>query len=289
MQAQRWLGENCNRQFVENYFHKLPFSSAGSAAGCCELGHWENLASMLAQDGADLLVCRANERYSGDAPRTADEARRLNDEGYTILLRHAERHEPRLARLAADFRADFAGPVNVHVYATPAGQYGFGWHYDAEDVFIVQTTGRKEYSLRKNTVHPWPLEETLPEDMRYGREIMPLMRCLLAAGDWLYIPAGYWHMGAAEETAISLAIGVMSPSAMTAYDLARRQFLDSLLWRQRFPTAGAAAPWSEAELRARYREILEQLADDFRRTITSELFLSRLLEELRAGGTEESK
>src|SRR5205085_7566357 len=128
--------------------------------------------------------------------------------------RHAELHDEQLAELASSFAKDFAAAVNIHVYCTPAGEYGFGWHYDAEEVFLIQTLGRKEYSLRKNTVHPWPLEETLPSDMRYEREIMPLMRCELAASDWLYIPSGYWHMGKSLETSITLAIGIQPHSAI---------------------------------------------------------------------------
>ena len=45
---------------------------------------------------------------------------------------------------------------------------------------LCSASGRKTYSLRKNTVNPWPLEETLPADMKYEREIMPLMQCRLA-------------------------------------------------------------------------------------------------------------
>ena len=117
--------------------------------------------------------------YRGPLPKDAAGARALGDEGYTIFIRHAERHHPGLAELAREFEATFLGPVNIHVFATPAGAPGFSWHYDAEDVFIIQTAGEKEYSLRKNTVNPWPLEETLPEDMQYEREQMPLMRVLM--------------------------------------------------------------------------------------------------------------
>ena len=59
-------------------------------------------------------------------------------------------------------------------------------------------------------------EETLPADMKYEREQMPLLKCPLAAGDWLYIPAGYWHMGHSEEASLTLSIGVMSPTAPSA-------------------------------------------------------------------------
>src|SRR5947209_3055839 len=136
----------------------------------------------------------------------------------------------------------FLAPIDVHVYCTPAGQPGFGWHYDAEDVFVLQTAGRKEWSLRKNTVNPWPLAEALPADMRHEREIMPVLRCTLAAGDWLYIPAGYWHRTRAGEESVSLSVGVLSASALDVYDFLRRQLLSSLRWRQRLPPAGGASP-----------------------------------------------
>src|SRR5437868_4150246 len=157
---------------------------------------------------------------------------------------------------------DFSAPVNIHMYCTPGGQFGFGWHYDAEDVFIIQTSGRKQYSLRKNTVNPWPIEETLPADMRYEREMMPLMRCELAAGDWLYIPSGYWHMAESREMAISLAIGVQPRTAVDVFDLLRPQILDSIFWRQRLPVAGAAAAMGEDEMREQFAAIFQQLGQE---------------------------
>src|SRR5687767_7310749 len=159
LNLQEILGDFPIQRFVAEYFHRLPYSASGLAASFCELGTWEALTAILRQADADVLVCRRNEQHAGVPPRTADDAKRLVDEGYTLLVRHAERHDPRLAEVAAAFARDFGAPVNIHMYFTPAGQYGFGWHYDAEEVFIVQTTGRKQYSLRKNTVNPWPIEE----------------------------------------------------------------------------------------------------------------------------------
>ena len=76
--------------------------------------------------------------------------------------------------------------------------------------------------------------------MRYEREIMPLVRCELAAGDWLYIPSGYWHMGQSRELALSLAIGVMPRTGIDVLDFVRPRVAGSLLWRQRLPVAGRA-------------------------------------------------
>jgi len=282
MNLQTLLGHLPLAQFVADHYHRLPYSAAGLARPLCELGTWESLTAVLANSEADVLVCRQNEQYAGPAPRSADDARRLTDEGYTLLARHAERHDARLARLAAEFAADFAAPVNIHMYCTPPGQFGFGWHYDAEEVFIVQTAGRKEYSLRKNTVNPWPIEETLPADMHYEREIMPLARCELAAGDWLYIPSGYWHRGTSRELALSLAIGVQPRTGVEVFDALRRRVLDSLLWRQRMPIAGRASSLSEGQLFDVYRDLLAALAGDLSKQLTDPQFVAQFIVEIRA-------
>jgi ribosomal protein L16 Arg81 hydroxylase len=237
---ERLLGDLPLETFLAEHLFKLPYACRGGAEALVPLGGWETLGEALAGPQADLLVVRKGRRYGGPPPVDLAQARALHEEGYTLLVRHAERCHPGLAELAAGFSRDFWAPVDVHLYCTPAGQFGFDWHYDAEDVFLVQTVGRKEYSLRKNTVNPWPLEETLPRDMAYEREIMPLVRCELAAGDWLYVPAGYWHKGESREASVTLAIGVLFPAAIDVLDFLRRRLVDSLRWRERLPVCGAA-------------------------------------------------
>jgi ribosomal protein L16 Arg81 hydroxylase len=280
MSIRRLLGDGA-AAFIERFYTKLPHSQAGAAAGLCELGSWEVLAAALQSPQCESMVVRRNQRYEGPRPQSREEAQRLVAEGYTLLVKHAERHDERLAELARGFAADFAAEVNVHLYCTPAEQYGFAWHYDAEEVFIVQTAGSKEYSLRKNTVNPWPLEETLPADMKYEREIMPLMKCMLNAGDWLYIPSGYWHMGAASETAISLAIGVMPRTGVDLFDFLRPAVLDSLLWRQRLPVLGDARILDDAELQSAMQALAEQWGEDLRRMMTRPALLQAFIERMR--------
>ncbi|MBX9681963.1 MAG: cupin domain-containing protein [Gemmataceae bacterium] len=110
--------------------------------------------------------------------------------------------------------------------------------------------------------------------MRYEREIMPLMRCTLAAGDWLYIPGGYWRRTqAAEVESISLSIGVLSPTGIDAFDFLRTKLLDSLQWRQRLPTAGEAQAATDENLRQRFREIFAALAEDAAKTLSRDEFI----------------
>jgi 50S ribosomal protein L16 3-hydroxylase len=264
-------------EFIDNYYLKQPLAVGGSGAALAGLGDWTLLEAALADPRADLLVARSGRLWDGAVTGLAH-ARQLHAEGYTLVVRHAERHDARLAEVAAGFAAEFGAPVNVHWYCTPAGQYGFGWHYDAEDVFIVQTQGEKEYSLRKNTVHPWPVVQYMPHDMGYEREIMPLFRCRLAAGDCLYIPPGFWHMGQSHTAAMSLAIGVLSRTALDVIDFLHPRLARSLLWRQRLPPLGTAAPQGRAQLRARLRELLAELGRDLQRHLASDELLDAFLD-----------
>ncbi len=279
MSIRTLLNAESQQLFVEQYYGRLPYSLAGAAKSLCGLGTWSRLGQILASDGVDVMVVRRGQRSTAE-PRSASEAQALADDGYTVLVRHAERHDADLDQLARGFAADFAAPVNIHLYATPADQFGFGWHYDAEEVFIVQTHGSKEYSLRKNTVHPWPLVETLPQDMGYQNELMPLIRCRLQAGDWLYIPCGYWHRAAADEMAISLAIGVLAPAAITLLDFLRPRLLQDLVWRQRLPVTGKASAMDRDALKSHLQQLVAHLGRDLQRVLDEPQWLDDFLDDL---------
>jgi 50S ribosomal protein L16 3-hydroxylase len=277
MVLERLLGPVPRSHFAEHHYLKRPFVRAGGCREFTDRGNRAAVERLLACPEADLVIGRANgERWAGPRPGNLGD---LLAAGYTVGVRHAERHDPGLAALAEEFHRDFLAPIDVHVYCTPAGQPGFGWHYDAEDVFILQTEGAKDWYLRQNTVNPWPLIDALPADMRYEREIMPVFHCRLAAGDWLYLPAGYWHRTEAQEESVSLSVGVRTATALDVYDALRRRLVGSLRWRQRLPTAGAASPLDPAALRQHYRELLADLGRDLAAQLGEEQFLDDFLAE----------
>jgi 50S ribosomal protein L16 3-hydroxylase len=284
LNVQAIFGEFPLSRFIEEYLHRLPLAMPCSAACVQSLASWQTLDAMLQNPdlaSIDLIVARDGQRYPGDAPQDPTALRRLEREGWTLLVRHAEKHDAAIAQLAAAFAETFRSPVDVQMYLTPQGRFGFSWHYDAEDVFIVQTSGEKDYFLRKNTVHPWPLKETLPPDMKYERELMPLSRVRLRAGDLLYIPCGYWHRAEATstgETCISLAIGIMSPAAIDILDVLRPVLIQSIVWRQRL------AVGVEANVEERFRTLLGMLAEDAARTLRDPQFLAMVVQRYRIPG-----
>jgi 50S ribosomal protein L16 3-hydroxylase len=281
MVLKQLLGSVSQAAFMQEHFLRLPFALAGGCSHLSACGDWPVVEQVLSSPEADIIVGSAEQRYEGKSPTSLEEARQLLSQGLTVGIRHAERHDASLADLARGFATDFAAPIDIHLYCTPAGKPGFGWHYDAEDVFVLQTRGKKEWWLRKNTVNPWPLVETLPKDMKYEREIMPAMRCLLAAGDWLYIPAGYWHRTECLEESISLSVGIESPSAMSVFDFLRPQLLESLRWRQRLPPMGEATPLSQEELLAELQTLLESLGTDLAKLLADKRTAERLLKSLK--------
>jgi 50S ribosomal protein L16 3-hydroxylase len=277
---ERLLGNISPSAFLEQHYLKFPLARMGGAEEFAALGSWRTVEVVLAAPDVDVMVVRQGGLVKTPAIPTYSELRAHHEDGCTLVIRNSQRHHAGLAQLADGFRQTFRAPVDIHIYCTPAGHSGFGWHYDAEDVFILQTEGSKEYSLRKNTVHPWPLVETIPADMQYEREIMPMMRCLLAAGDWLYIPVGYWHKAQAadlHQESISLAVGIMSTSAIDVFDFLRPRLLASLLWRQRLPPLALADAPNTSDLMAQYRGILAELGNDLVRTLCDEQLLSEFL------------
>ena len=91
---------------------------------------------------------------------------------------------------------------------------------------------------------------------------MPLLRCTLNAGDWLYIPAGYWHRTQAGAESVSLSVGLRMTPALDAFDALRPRLLESLRWRQRLPPAGAVSTLSEGERVRLHQELFTELGKD---------------------------
>lgn len=270
------LGDFPRAAFLERHYFRLPYSRPGGAKALASLADWGVVERILGQAGVDAFLAREGRQWEGGTPSGA-RARELFGQGYTVVVRDAQKHDPGLGDLARRFHEDFRAPVNVHLYCTPAGTSGFGWHYDVEDVFILEARGVKEYRLRKNTVHPWPTLATMSRDLKFEREVTPFWTCRLAPGDWLYIPPGWWHEARGQDESITLAVGLMSPAAVDLLEFLRKELAQSVVWRQRLPVLGAANPATPDELVAQYRTLLAELGKDLARLLGEESFVRRFL------------
>lgn len=283
------LGDLPLATFFRDHYLKAPLARHAAAERMRALASWELVDRLVEHTACDVLVVRDGKPWTGERPRTAAEARRLFQEGYSLALRHPEQHDAGLAELGRTFSAELQGTINLHVYCTPAQHGSFGWHCDPEEVFIFQTTGAKRYLLRENTLNPAPLLETLAAGgVDASQEKTPIVECDLSAGDWLYIPGGFWHEVTAREESISISVGVQPATPMHVLDFVRAQLLRSPAWRQRFPPLGHASTMSDAEKLEFCRKLFHELGAEIQGMMDNPMFTLRFLSAWTRAGLQSS-
>ena len=112
-------------------------------------------------------------------------------DGHTIVLKEFERHSAAVLRLRHDIERVFRASVMTHVYLTPRNAQGFTPHWDTHDVFILQFSGTKTW-----TIYDSPVTLPMSEQQLYPGEwtpVEPTLEATLEPGDLLYVPRGFVH------------------------------------------------------------------------------------------------
>lgn len=211
-----WLGTLSIEEFSARYLQREPIAQPGTTHAAVPLLDWDVLDRVLASEAPrpDVLVVAGGKLLPWPAPRCATEARAYMRMGVGLAMRHTQHCHPNLRAVADAFETD-VGEAQVQVFVTPASTHGFSWHYDDEDVFIAQTAGTKDYYFRANTV----AADCLADASVFGRfheETSPLCTATLVPGDFLYIPARWWHMAVCREDSLSISVGVFPRTASRA-------------------------------------------------------------------------
>jgi 50S ribosomal protein L16 3-hydroxylase len=176
-------------EFERQHLFGEPFAQPRSAIGYRGLLSWEMLYGIVDQHNNCWLPHEGrlpHEFQSKPGKLKFNDAIKAYKDGRTILVRHAEAACAQIQNIAEDFEKHFSSPVDVQLYYTPQGQQGFDWHYDIEDVFIIQSIGSKEFHLKRNTVSSVPFDVNKMKADFYNEPPAAELRCLLEAGDFLY-------------------------------------------------------------------------------------------------------
>jgi hypothetical protein len=199
-----WLGSVSLDEFCARTLRTTAVAQPATTLAARALLDWEIVDRVLRRDPDTLVVTRGR-LLPVPPPRTLGELRGYLATGVGLCIRHAERHDTGLAQIAAGFAE--LGSAQVQLFVTPGGTHGFGWHYDDEDVFIAQIAGVKDYYFRANTVAA--AEPAAPAAFaQFTAEQSALCTATLASGDFLYLPARWWHMALCREDALSISVGV---------------------------------------------------------------------------------
>ena len=207
----------------------------------------------------------------------ADKVLREFADGSTLVLQGLHRTWEPLAAFTRQLIADVGHPSQVNAYITPASSRGFDPHYDVHDVFVIQITGQKRWTIHE-PVHRDPLANepwTDHKDAVIERATgTPYLEETFAPGDVLYLPRGWVHSATAlGDYSIHLTIGV---SAHTRSELAERMIARLTA----SPSLRAALPMSvdrlaperlQAIVREATADLIELLGgDDFTDDVAAE-------------------
>ena len=129
--------------------------------------------------------------YTNDAGRIQPlEVARHFDDGATVIFNQLHKRVPALARLCAALGRRVSSRVQTNVYLTPPEAQGFAPHWDTHDVFVLQISGTKRWSIYDTRVR-LPLRGqrfergTPPGDVSDEFELGP--------GSAVYLPRGLMH------------------------------------------------------------------------------------------------
>jgi ribosomal protein L16 Arg81 hydroxylase len=275
---QSLLGETPVEQFLEKNFTRLPFSVPGGARDFTKLLNWKVIEKIIEADKSVLRVVKNGKMISDYVKLTYDEVKKCHEEGSTLLVRFAEKSDENLRSLAEEFEKFFKTEVDIQLYCTPEGHNAFGWHYDVEEVFILQCQGSKHYTIRPNTIHPNPLVKSIPKDQGYEEEkSTTAIQVTLEEGDWLYIPSGWWHRAETRKESLHISIGLMPRSAVDLLEAFPDYLASQSFWRTRMPVH-LDFPSEEEELKF-YQDAFKKLGQDLSRQFADPEFLKYFLKK----------
>ena len=132
----------------------------------------------------------------------------LFNEGSTIVLAFLDDVLPSLTSLCRALERELSFPLQANAYLTPGRAQGAKYHYDTHDVFVLQITGSKHW-----TMYGTPLELPLSSqefDSKTHEQGAPTLEFELEAGDVAYVPRGVVHEArSSENSSLHITVGIL--------------------------------------------------------------------------------
>jgi ribosomal protein L16 Arg81 hydroxylase len=127
--------------------------------------------------------------------------------------------------------------------------------------------------------------------MPYDRETSRVrLTCRLEAGDWLYIPSGWWHLAETQTASVHLSVGVMPVVGLHLFAFLRQRLAQDPVWCQRLtwvPQETAGHLEDSPQARQHWDGMRVHLQQTLAREETFQAFLAYLTDPQRARGVED--
>jgi hypothetical protein len=261
--------------FFKRYYEKKPLLIEGQ-----DRARFESLLSIEAIDRylaasspchPDVFLVDAARQLKSDDYAFPESGRidlprayQLFNSGATISI--SQLHE-RLAALAALCRAmehTFSSHFQTNIYLSPRDAQGFKTHYDSHDVFVLQVSGSKHWTLYDTLIElPLRGQGFEPEKHIPGP---PTRELTIHAGDVLYCPRGLFHSArATDEVSLHITLGLIGKTwADALVEAISEACLASPAFRAHLPLGFAKPGFDSGKAEATFKSLIAAFARDAR-------------------------
>jgi mannose-6-phosphate isomerase-like protein (cupin superfamily) len=232
-----------------------------------------------------------------DLPR----AYQLFATGATISVSQLHERWAPLAALCRTVEKTFSSHFQTNVYLSPPNAQGFKTHFDSHDVFVLQVSGSKQWTLYDTGI-VLPLRGQAFDPAKHVPG-PPTREFTLHAGDLLYCPRGLFHSArSTDEASLHITLGLIGKTwTDVMIEAVSAACLASPAFRANLPIGFANAGFDASEAAATFRSLVDRFAREAKlvpilERMTEDFVTSRrpalqgsLQEDLRPEPTIDSK
>lgn len=145
------------------------------------------------QETLELLRHPVTQKSFRPSPTATSSLQQISEafmQGFSMVINSLHKWSEPGARLAKQLYAAAYLPVDVYMYLTPPHSHSYGLHSDVMDAFMVQLSGRKEWTVCD--VPSWMAPRQLPEKILENFNVS-CSNVTLQGGDVMYLPFGTLH------------------------------------------------------------------------------------------------
>ncbi|MER5851661.1 cupin domain-containing protein [Streptomyces sp. NPDC002012] len=275
LDAASWAGRLGGDTFLAQTYHRS-YAHFPGTADMAGLFSWDDLNRIIATqrlepprlrlsaDGEMVPLHRyaiptTNRRaVTWSRIQPADFHAQLRD-GASLVLDAVEKIHPAVGAATEGLERFLGTSVQANVYASWTDREGFGLHWDDHDVVVVQVHGSKRWRLYGSTREAPTFRDVESPERPEGDAVADIV---LAPGDVLYLPRGWWHAVTADQgtESLHLTFGMVPNTGADLLLWVVDQLRSSLALRKDIPRFASLPEHSDFTAALR-REVLDELAD----------------------------
>mmetsp|Transcript_10108 Transcript_10108/g.13229 ORF Transcript_10108/g.13229 Transcript_10108/m.13229 type:complete len:504 (+) Transcript_10108:47-1558(+) len=239
------FGPERHQEFLDKYWQKRPLMIRNAFPDWEPLVTPDELAGLACADDVESRIVTeeiglGTEEQGGTlwelehGPFDEEIFEDLGESHWTLLVQEASRHLPEVSDLLNHPSFSFAPTWRMDdimiSYAPPQGSIGA--HVDSYDVFLLQGSGKREWSIENRFVSgEEELERNIPDlDVRVLKDFSPDQSWTLEPGDMLYLPPRVPHHGVSlDKDCCTYSVGFRAPSERELLSLFTDEIGDKLV------------------------------------------------------------